>query len=454
MVEVIPEAELTAITSLEELQAWTGLPDDAWLAVNSRLGMAANLRIFAHVPPEAFTESVFTARVFTPAQGQLGDEDHVPASDPDLTPVEITQVGLMFKVARLKYGKATEELFVAQPVPPLTPAVRQVLDGHYQTLRKIKGGPVRPENEPSPDQIAAMRVRVLELGLHPYADFAIFVNFQGRFSKSLKFLNHVLQPDGTFKAVEVPGPPNFDAWSQSWKVYVNTLLTLEVEVNTAKVPVVSPAATEEYHDMFRELVKNYPEAWHLLVIAEDRCRGEHFARLRRELEEQYKRGLAPAFEPGRPWDEVFRSAARDREYWDGHVREPAILFRTSGKHKEQSGGTGTGTDLAGQAQDARKPKARPSQKERLKRQLARLKEGVDTGPSDQHKPGKGAGKDRGKGAKRDGQGRYVTDRQGRPICFGYNNGDCTGTFPKAMQHVCQICLAGHPAKACRKTSSA
>eukprot|EP00435_Cladocopium_sp_Y103_P041545 s2560_g11.t1 len=486
MADVIPEAELTAITSLEELQAWTGLPDDAWLAVNSRLGMAANLRIFAHIPLEAFTESVFTARVIIPAQGQVGDDDHVPAADRDLTPVEITQVGLMFTVARLKYGKATEELFAAQPVPPPAPAVRQVtpattggqrkiknnqvldqadegeipvltqevLDGHYQTLRKIKGGPVRPENEPSPDQIAAMRVRVLELGLQPYADFAIFVNFQGRFSKSLKFLNHVLQPDGTFKAVEVPGPPNFDAWSQSWKVYVNTLLTLEVEVNMVKVPVVSPAATEEYHDMFRDLVKNYPEAWHLLVIAEDRCRGEHFARLRREPEEQHKRGLAPAFEPGRPWDEVFRSAARDREYWDRHVREPAILFRTSGKHKEQSGGTGTGTNLAGHTQDTRKPKARPSQKERLKRQLAKLKEGVDTGPSDHHKPGKGAGKDRGKGAKRDGQGRYVTDRQGRPICFGYNNGDCTGTCPKAMQHVCQICLAGHPAKTCRKASSA
>ena len=40
------------------------------------------------------------------------------------------------------------------------------------------------------------------------------------------------------------------------------------------------------------------------------------------------------------------------------------------------------------------------------------------------------------------------------ICFGYNNGDCTGTCPKGMQHICQICSAQHPAKACRKASPA
>ena len=252
----------------------------------------------------------------------------------------------------------------------------------------------------------------------------------------------------------MPGPPNYDAWSLSWKVYVNTLMTLEVEVNRVKVPVVSLAATEEYHDMFRDLVKNYPEAWHLLVIAEDRCRGEHFARLRRELLDMHQRGQAPMFEPDRPWDGVFRTAARDREYWDRHVREPALLFRTSGKHKEQPGGTGAGTDLAGAAKETRRPKARASQKERLKRQLSRLREERELPPADAPKAAKGAGKDRGKGPKRDGQGRYVTDRQGRPICFGYNNGDCNGTCPKAMQHVCQICLASHPAKTCRKGAAA
>ena len=51
-----------------------------------------------------------------------------------------------------------------------------------------------------------------------YEDFALFVNFQRRFAKSLKFKNHILQPDGSFRSVEVPGPPNYDAWLVCWNV--------------------------------------------------------------------------------------------------------------------------------------------------------------------------------------------------------------------------------------------
>lgn len=99
------------------------------------------------------------------------------------------------------------------------------------------------------------------------------MNFQHRFFKTLKFLNHVLQADGTFKAVEVPGPPSYDHWLTLWRVFENTLLMFEHDVTAGhKVPVVTQASLEEYRDTFRDMVVNYPEAWHLLVVAEDRCR--------------------------------------------------------------------------------------------------------------------------------------------------------------------------------------
>ena len=65
--------------------------------------------------------------------------------------------------------------------------------------------------------MSALKVRVLDLGLSPYADFALFVNFQHRFAKSLKFKNY----DGSFRTVEVPGPPNYDSWLASWNVFDN-----------------------------------------------------------------------------------------------------------------------------------------------------------------------------------------------------------------------------------------
>ncbi len=93
----------------------------------------------------------------------------------------------------------------------------------------------------------------------------------------------MLQPDGTFKTVEVPGPPNFDAWYASWKVFESTLLMLTtVDAGSNVVSIVSPASLDAYRENFRLLVSQYPECWHLCVTTEDRCRAEHFPRLKRE----------------------------------------------------------------------------------------------------------------------------------------------------------------------------
>ena len=97
------------------------------------------------------------------------------------------------------------------------------------------------------------------------------------------------------------------------------------------------------------------------------------------------------------------------------MREPALCFRTAGKHKEQPGGTGSLTDLT---QEKPKPRGtRKSQKERLKAQLAKALAGRPT-ESGQGQPSTGGtgdptGKAKGRGAKRDNRGRYLTDKQQR-----------------------------------------
>ena len=490
MAALITPAALEALTTVAQVRDWTGLPVASWTAVDSVLGGANHLRILAFLPSTTWQQVVQAARVPVPAQGEPGDDGHVPATERELTAVERTQVGLMAQLSQMKLGRNTVDPFSEQllhaagggaPAPagaagggnaghPVrkvknnqvldqadegeVPELTQVtIDEHFKILKRVKGGPVRPEAEPSPDQISAMRVRVLELGLAPYADFGIFVNYQGRFSRTLKFLNHVLQPDGTFRAVEVAGPPNYDSWLSSWRVYENTLLMLEHTVAPGTTEaVVTVAALEEYKDAFRDLTVHYPESWHLLVTAEDRCRAEHFVRLKRDLDEKHGKGLAPDYEPGQPWNGVFRAAARDREYWDRHVREPALLFRTAGKHKEQPGGTGSLTDLT---QEKPKPRGtRKSQKERLKAQLTKALAGrpMESGQGQPSTGGAGdpTGKAKGRGAKRDNRGRYLTDKQGKPICFGFNNGECKGNCPKQMAHVCQICMGPHPAKGCGK----
>eukprot|EP00435_Cladocopium_sp_Y103_P042097 s3083_g11.t1 len=437
---LITPAVLETLTSIAEVREWVGLSAVTWTAVDAQLGGANHLRILAYLSSRVWQEALRSARVPVPAQGEPDTDGYVPAGERVLTAVEGTQVGLMAQIAQLKLGREPFDPLVEQPAsgggtggiaPVTTPEKKEasqgqparkvknnqvldqadegevpklaqsVVDDHFKVLKKIKGGPVRPEAEPSPDQISAMRVRVLELELAPYADFGIFVNYQGRFSRTLKFLNHVLQPDGTFRAVEVAGPPNYDAWLASWRVYENTLLMLEHTVaDDAKEPVVT------YKDAFRDLTVLYPESWHLLVTAEDRCRAEHFVRLKRELDEKHQRGLAPDYDPSQPWNGVFRAAARDRDYWDRHVREPALIFRTAGRHKEQTGGTGSGTDLTQEKPAPRRP--RQSQKDRLKARIAKLEAGKASG-GESHPPTGGSPADstrtKGRGAKRDNRGR-------------------------------------------------
>eukprot|EP00972_Heterocapsa_arctica_P090908 13411793-Heterocapsa_arctica.AAC.1 len=71
-------------------------------------------------------------------------------------------------------------------------------------------------------------------------------------------------------------------------------------------------ALEEYREAFRRLVMLFPETWHLCVVAEDRCRAEHMARLKRQRTQDHLDGHAPHFMISAPWSDVFVQAARDK----------------------------------------------------------------------------------------------------------------------------------------------
>ncbi len=94
----------------------------------------------------------------------------------------------------------------------------------------------------------------------------------------------------------------------------------------------------------------------------------------------------------------------------------------------------------------KKKRKNKSQKERLKKQLAKERERKARGHSTS--PPRREVKERG--PKRDSKGRFLTDRSGKPICFAFNNGECKGVCSKNMVHICQTCLGSHPAKECRK----
>ena len=233
---------------------------------------------------------------------------------------------------RRRYVRSSLQAVIDQCHEGEVPALGQAqIDEHFKRVRMLKGSFLVVDSEPTNDQISAMRSRVVDQGLAPYADFAVFVPFGLRFAKLLRYQSHVLQSDGNFLTIEAPGPANWEIWYASWKMYTTTLLGLvHSGPGGAEVPVVDFACLEEYVENFRKLVRDFPEAWHLNVQGEDRCRGEHFNRIRRRRAIEHLEGRTPGFLPHAPWADVFREAARDKQYWDEHVRDAALKYTARG----------------------------------------------------------------------------------------------------------------------------
>jgi len=299
----------------------------------------------------------------------------------------------------------------------------------YQNYKNLKFGDPLIEKEPSDDQICALSTRIIDLKAAPYADFSLLTPYGRRMQKTLRHRSWIPQQDGSYQPIEVPGPADWETWKACWDVYEVILLMLRWPVADGQAVgamVASPISLEAYLQNFQTLVKESPGCWHLCATAEDRCRAEHFPRIARQLTTTL--GYAPS------WSDVFVAAANDNNYWDTHVRRPALRFiATRGSH---SAAPHSEVDVP------RQPKPRATKKEKF------------------HKPkggGRGGGKGRGKGQLKSSEhprkttdGKlFITTREGEQICFGFAKGQtCQANCGRV--HVCQHCLQPHQNATCTK----
>ena len=228
----------------------------------------------------------------------------------------------------------------------------------------------------------------------------------------------------------------------------------------APVGVVTPAALEEYFEHFSQLQAEYPECWHLCAVAEDRCRGEAFPRIRRELERLHALSRSMngiAFDPSQPWASVFVAAARDESFWDREVRRPALSFLARGSLNAvpavsaqasealagilgNNRGKGQGQPMA-QAQVGQ-GLSRGAKKRRGKQQTA-------APPIAQVKTETSGGGRQGGQSSRGPP--YSSTREGKQICFKFakgGRGSCSDVCPAGRAHVCQWCLQPHSNAEC------
>ncbi|CAE7473778.1 unnamed protein product, partial [Symbiodinium sp. CCMP2456] len=269
--------EITAVRNIGEARDLAGVEDAAWEALKVTLGGTPDLRVLGSVPPAAIQAAIRASRIPAPTTGS-------PAATREIRVIEATQLGLLWRIARLKLGLPDMDPFTAA----------------QQLIAAVKMSTVLDQG----DDREGARPSMVDLGLAPYADFALFVNFQSRFSRALKFLNHVLQPDGTFRAVEVPGPPSFDVWLASWQVFANTLLMLRVEdpVKGVQVPVVAQSALDLYTGRRFVTCACGTRRCGIYCSPPRTDAGRTLPSPKRYLYERFTKGQEPDFDPATPWD--------------------------------------------------------------------------------------------------------------------------------------------------------
>ena len=188
-------------------------------------------------------------------------------------------------------------------------------------------------------------------------------------------------------------------------------------------------------------------------MAEDRCRAEHFARIRRRRLLEQQQGPAPSFNPPTPWTDVFREAARDAVHWSKQVRNKAFTFMANGGGK-RSADAMSDADIPSHGSPGKRARSSANLKNELKNLRAQLKTG-NTGGGYRGAGGSNGGggsdikQESGNHPKKDKQGRFMTTREGEQICFKFGMGKCQGVCPRGMKHVCQQCLAPHPLNKCK-----
>lgn len=301
-----------------------------------------------------------------------------------------------------------------------------------------------------------MYQRVVQLGEPPYADFSILTPYGRRVQKQMKARAWTIQQDGTFRALEVPGPPTYKAWAACWRVFRSLLFMLKHP--SSGNPVATPACSEEYFENVTRLNEDYPETWYLIMQAEDRCRAEMLERHRRTLTKAAAENRLPMnleFNPAQPWVGCFVFAARDQEHWMKHVIRPAQNFLARGGRQmtmEKAENIGVSANaleaLAGIEQNQSfVPQAPPARPPRKRRRGQDAEAPPLPSPKKSGKPGAG-GQD---SHPRKWGTHYITDQDGTELCFRFAKGKanaCPEPCRDKRTHGCQHCLGNHSNENC------
>ena len=247
----------------------------------------------------------------------------------------------------------------------------------------------------------------------PYADFSVWGKHGTRSLRRNSFTGVLMQPDGSYKTVELLGPASFEAWAESYEVLCTALIMLDV---------VRRPRLIAYRVHIQELSELHgPICWPLVYQADVRCRQEWMEGIRLRLLLKHNSALAMGsttdFRTDKPWDSVWHHAVEDTKFWTREFERPAgkLVNHLAGSRQVIDG------DAAVEHhQQAAHNAPRPSPPQQQQQQ---------------HQPSP------------KGQGWKTKNAAGQELCRGFQDGSCligkdNGSCGRdsRLRHQCALCL--------------
>ena len=110
------EAELQAITTLQEARQWVGIDGRLEAAVQGALGDPQRVREIALIPRQLWDTTMAALQVEEP-----GAADGDPPVHRDLSPVEVAKLESLRRVCNLRVGQPADDRGTVLPVAPAAP---------------------------------------------------------------------------------------------------------------------------------------------------------------------------------------------------------------------------------------------------------------------------------------------------------------------------------------------
>ena len=215
--------QIAGLDALADAGSWAGLSPAELAEILDGLGGPTTFLEVAAIPKDVYTDSINLVRVAAP----LVDEEP-PGAAVSLTPVAKGKAQQFYRACIAKVGvvagPSTVTTLSVQKGPKMTKSVDSALDTeiivltkpHLEKLfaayRTARGEFPSEEIEPTEEQISAVH-QLINTGCPPYVDFSIFGPYGRRLLRKLTFISyHYHAPEGTWKRLELPGPPDFESW--------------------------------------------------------------------------------------------------------------------------------------------------------------------------------------------------------------------------------------------------